>query len=158
RRPFQLLDYRRHMFAHQIDVEHGAIDFRSSHWVLRRLGVQSAVSRGSMEDDAMPKRLIAALSWGGAALAILCVVAALAILYRSLCAGGPSTAASGLKAALVLAPRHVAEGRVEDGRGSLGHSASLRFPSPLIKPNVPISGIRLSDWLHHKAHGSRRYN
>jgi hypothetical protein len=28
-------------------------------------------------------------------------------------------------------------GRVEDGRGSLGHSASLRFPSPLIEPDVP---------------------
>jgi hypothetical protein len=28
-----------------------------------------------------------------------------------------------------------------------------RFPSPLIKPDVPISGIRLSDWLHRKAHG-----
>jgi hypothetical protein len=28
-------------------------------------------------------------------------------------------------------------GRVEDGRGSLGHSATLRFPSPLIEPDVP---------------------
>src|SRR4030088_3317722 len=35
------------------------------------------------------------------------------------------------------APRHVAEGRVEDGRGSLGHLATLRFPSPLIEPDVP---------------------
>ena len=47
----------------------------------------------------------------------------------------------------------VSEGKVEDGRGSLGHAATLRFPSPLIKPDVPISGIRLSDWLHRKAHG-----
>ena len=31
----------------------------------------------------------------------------------------------------------------------------LRFPSPLIEPDVPISGIRLSDWLHRKAHGGR---
>jgi hypothetical protein len=46
-------------------------------------------------------------------------------------------------------------GRVEDGRGSLGHAATLRFPSPLIEPDVPISGIRLSDWLHRKAHGAR---
>ncbi len=30
-----------------------------------------------------------------------------------------------------------------------------RFPSPLIEPDVPISGIRLSDWLHRKAHGGR---
>ena len=30
-----------------------------------------------------------------------------------------------------------------------------RFPSPLIEPDVPISGIRLSDWLHRKAHGWR---
>jgi hypothetical protein len=29
------------------------------------------------------------------------------------------------------------DGRVEDGRGSLGHSATLRFPSPLIEPDVP---------------------
>src|SRR6266571_1287675 len=27
---------------------------------------------------------------------------------------------------------------------------SPRFPSPLIKPDVPISGIRLSDWLHRR--------
>jgi hypothetical protein len=26
--------------------------------------------------------------------------------------------------------------------------ASPRFPSPLIKPDVRISRIRLSDWLH----------
>jgi hypothetical protein len=45
------------------------------------------------------------------------------------------------------------EGRVEDGRGSLGHSATPRFPSPLIEPDVPISGIRLSDWFHREAHG-----
>ncbi len=31
--------------------------------------------------------------------------------------------------------------------------ASLRFPSPLIEPDVRISRIRLSDWLHRKAHG-----
>ena len=35
------------------------------------------------------------------------------------------------------------QGRVEDGRGNLGHSATPRFPSPLIEPDVPISGIRL---------------
>ncbi len=31
----------------------------------------------------------------------------------------------------------VRSGRVEDGRGSLGHLATLRFPSPLIEPDVP---------------------
>jgi hypothetical protein len=46
-------------------------------------------------------------------------------------------------------------GRVEDGRGSLGHSATLRFPSPLIEPDVPISGIRLSDWLHREVCGEQ---
>jgi hypothetical protein len=46
-------------------------------------------------------------------------------------------------------------GRVEDGRGSLGHSATPRFPSPLIKPDEPISGIRLSDWFHREAHGEQ---
>src|SRR4051812_5478091 len=43
--------------------------------------------------------------------------------------------------------------RVEDGRGGLGHAASPRFPSPLIKPDVRISRIRLSDWFHLTAHG-----
>ena len=46
--------------------------------------------------------------------------------------------------------------RVEDGRGGLGHAATLRFPSPLIKPDVRISRIRLSDWFHRKAHGGGR--
>jgi len=34
--------------------------------------------------------------------------------------------------------------------------AQARFPSPLIKPDVRISRIRLSDWLHRKAHGDDR--
>src|SRR5580704_4982426 len=42
--------------------------------------------------------------------------------------------------------------RVEDGRGGLGHAATLHFPSPLIKPDVRISRIRLSDWFHREAH------
>src|SRR3954467_10217563 len=46
--------------------------------------------------------------------------------------------------------------RVEDGRGGLGHAATLRFPSPLIKPDVRISRIRLSDWFHLAAHGGHR--
>jgi hypothetical protein len=29
------------------------------------------------------------------------------------------------------------------------------FPSALIEPDVRISGIRLSNWLHRKAHGGR---
>ena len=37
----------------------------------------------------------------------------------------------------------------------MGHAATLRFPSPLIEPDVPISGIRLSDWLHREAHGEK---
>jgi hypothetical protein len=52
------------------------------------------------------------------------------------------------------APNHVnqsATGRVEEGRG--GGFRRLRFPSPLIKPDVRISRIRLSDWLHREAHG-----
>ena len=36
-------------------------------------------------------------------------------------------------------------GRVEERRGSLGHSATLRFLSPLIEPDRQISRIRLSD-------------
>src|ERR1700738_4829523 len=51
-----------------------------------------------------------------------------------------------------FASRQCSIGRVEDGRGSLGHAATLRLPSPLIEPDVPISRIRLSDWLHREAH------
>jgi hypothetical protein len=40
--------------------------------------------------------------------------------------------------------------RVEEGRGSLGHSATPRLPSPLIKPDLRISRIRLSDRLHYR--------
>ena len=60
--------------------------------------------------------------------------------------------------------------RVEDGRGDMRTQGvavtgsfrfrpvpqsgpSLRFPSPLIKPCMRISRIRLSDCLHLKAHG-----
>ena len=43
-------------------------------------------------------------------------------------------------------------GRVEEGRG-YSHNARPRFPSPLIKPDVRISRIRLSDGLHRQAHG-----
>ena len=42
--------------------------------------------------------------------------------------------------------------RVEDGRGGSGHSASPRFPSPLIERSVRISRTTLSDWLHREAH------
>src|SRR4051812_26568759 len=42
-------------------------------------------------------------------------------------------------------------GRVEDGRGGLGHVATPRFPSPLVKPDVRITRIRLPDWLHREA-------
>jgi hypothetical protein len=31
--------------------------------------------------------------------------------------------------------------------------ANARFPSPLIEPDVRMSHIRLSDWLHREAHG-----
>src|SRR3954447_5059620 len=43
-------------------------------------------------------------------------------------------------------------GRVEDGRGGLGHPASPRFPSPLIERSMRISRTTLSDWLHRTAH------
>ena len=58
-------------------------------------------------------------------------------------------------AAVRMPPANRRYGRVEDGRGSLGHAATLRFPSPLIEPDVRISCIRLSDWLHREAHGAR---
>ena len=46
---------------------------------------------------------------------------------------------------------------VESRMGAVawGQWPTPRFPSPLIKPGVPISGTRLSDWLHRKAHGDK---
>src|SRR5262245_53029557 len=41
---------------------------------------------------------------------------------------------------------------VESRRGAVAWGSdrepALRFLSPLIKPDVPVSGIRLSDWFH----------
>ena len=46
---------------------------------------------------------------------------------------------------MMSAVAHDRDGRVEDERGRWGQVASLRFSSSLIEPDVPISGIRLSD-------------
>jgi hypothetical protein len=46
-------------------------------------------------------------------------------------------------------------GRVEDGRSGLGHPASPCFPSPLIKPYVPISGIPAFRLASPRAYGGR---
>ncbi len=55
--------------------------------------------------------------------------------------------------------------RVEEGRGiRIEGIEAFRLPSPLIKPDVRVSRIRLSDWLHLKARGGgprctrRRWN
>jgi hypothetical protein len=50
-------------------------------------------------------------------------------------------------------PTAIFDGRVEEGRGGLRHCQLLRFPSPLIKPDVRISRIRLSDWIHRISFG-----
>jgi hypothetical protein len=53
---------------------------------------------------------------------------------------------SALKPLLVVA--------VESRMGAVAdHSVLPRLPSPLIKPDVRISRIRLSDWFPCKAHG-----
>src|SRR5262245_3272258 len=46
---------------------------------------------------------------------------------------------------------------VESRMGAVawGRWPAPRFPSPLIEPDVRISRIRLSDWLHPKAHDGR---
>ena len=46
--------------------------------------------------------------------------------------------------------------RVEKRRGGSPWGL-LRFPFPLIKPDVPISGIRLSDWLHVRHTAAAQY-
>ncbi len=49
---------------------------------------------------------------------------------------------------------------VESRRGAVAwaYTATPRFPSPLIEPDVPISSIRLSGWLHANAIGGRPNN
>ena len=48
---------------------------------------------------------------------------------------------------MTLQRRERRNGKVEDGRGSLGPMADAGFRPLVPKPNVPISGIRLSDWF-----------
>jgi hypothetical protein len=59
----------------------------------------------------------------------------------------------------VIAAARKSSAVVESRMGAVawGLRPTLRFPSPLIKPSVPISGTRLSDWLHHKAHEIGRF-
>ena len=55
---------------------------------------------------------------------------------------------------LALAALYGSLSRVEEGHGiRLDVVKACRFPSPLIKPDVRVSRIRLSDWLHRTAHG-----
>jgi hypothetical protein len=54
-----------------------------------------------------------------------------------------------IRLALIGSDNHIRHS-VESRTGAV---ALLRFPPPLIKPDVPISGIRLSDWLHRIAFG-----
>jgi len=42
---------------------------------------------------------------------------------------------------------------VEPRMGAAAAKSPLRFPSPLIEPDVRISRIRLSERVHRKAHG-----
>ncbi len=42
---------------------------------------------------------------------------------------------------------------VESRKGAVSRRNAFRFPSPLIKPDVRFSRIRLSDWFRRKAHG-----
>ena len=44
--------------------------------------------------------------------------------------------------------------RVESRMGAVLEALPIaRFPSPLIEPDVPISGIRLSDWIYRMSSG-----
>ena len=47
--------------------------------------------------------------------------------------------------------------KVESRTGAMSEASTSRsrFPSPLIKPDVLVSSIRLSDRLHQLAHGGR---
>src|SRR5438552_6002895 len=56
---------------------------------------------------------------------------------------------------IAAAPRTVSSVESRMGAVAWGLWPTPRFPSPLIKPSVPISGTRLSDWLHRKAHDGR---
>jgi hypothetical protein len=49
-----------------------------------------------------------------------------------------------------MSVRALVESRM--GAVAWGLWPALRFPSPLIETDMPISGIRLSDWFHREAH------
>src|SRR5262245_40581194 len=53
-----------------------------------------------------------------------------------------------------LLHRRVQSALVESKMGAVawGQWPALRFPSPLIEPDLRSYRIRLSDWLHRKAH------
>ena len=75
------------------------------------------------------------------------VVAESALLRLSIAAASvrlDEIEAAGLRPHLVAV-----ESRMDAGTDDC---APPRFSSPLIKPDVPISGIRLSDWFHRETH------
>jgi hypothetical protein len=53
-----------------------------------------------------------------------------------------------------LNPLPFRRGRVEEGRLTGASQAADCFPSPLIKLDVSISNIQLSDWFHRSTHAS----
>src|SRR5260370_28823621 len=65
----------------------------------------------------------------------------------------PLTASSAKPLATHGRTIHLVESRM--GAVAWGLWPTPRFPSPLIKPGVPISCTRLSDWLHRKSHADK---
>ena len=81
---------------------------------------------------------------------------ALALVDAAAAAGADVVKFQTFKAdAMIAASAPKARYQVESRRGAVAWAlwASLRFLSPLIKPDVRISRIRLPDRLHLKAHG-----
>jgi len=68
------------------------------------------------------------------------VIAGRESLFRRTAGESATATSTSLELGSLVAARQCETGRVEDGRGSFGHSATLRFPSPLIEPDVlPLS-------------------
>jgi hypothetical protein len=67
----------------------------------------------------------------------------------------PLTSMSAIAGIAGMCRRPKIDVEVESRMGAVawGLWPTPRFPSPLIKPDVRISRIRLSDWLHREVHG-----
>jgi hypothetical protein len=75
-------------------------------------------------------------------------------VYRTVTKKAKLTGNQSSETGIRVALRDADSGRVEEKRGAVRLHPTVRFSSPLIEPDVRVSRIRLSDWLHRMSFGS----